>query len=244
MTTLPIPASVQANLEIIKNMGAAEISRLINIRAGRVPSHNPSAQTLINQFNLIESEIEEGKLAAAAADLAGVRDAICDIVLLAMGQQGHINEIDLDADFKRMCAYNMTRIPQTLEEAEATVEKYKKIGVETEIKTVFLNVPGFEGYLYPVVCVDRDQWDSKGAHYPPRKFVKSVAFIDAEFEEIESVQIEVPAELHGLGNLITEPMVDLMLKSLEAIVDTEDFEPKSEEEFIAEVKNRLVGKRA
>ena len=80
MTTLPIPASVQANIEIIKNMGAAELSRLINIRAGRVPSHNPSAQTLINQFNLIESEIEEGKLAAAAADLAGVRDAVCDIV--------------------------------------------------------------------------------------------------------------------------------------------------------------------
>lgn len=244
MTTLPIPASVQANLEIIKNMGAAEISRLINIRAGRVPSHNPSAQTLINQFNLIESEIEEGKLAAAAADLAGVRDAICDIVLLAMGQQGHINEIDLDADFKRMCAYNMTRIPQTLEEAEATVEKYKKIGVETEIKTIFLNVPGFEGYIYPVICVDRDQWDSKGAHYPPRKFVKSVAFIDAEFEEIESVQIEVPAELHGLGNLITEPMVDLMLKALETIADTVDFELMSEEEFIADMKNRLIGKRA
>lgn len=244
MTTLPIPASVQANLEIIKNMGAAELSRLINIRAGRVPSHNPSAQTLINQFNLIESEIEEGKLAAAAADLAGVRDAVCDIVLLAMGQQGHINEIDLDADFKRMCAYNMTRIPQTLEEAEATVEKYKKIGVETEIKTVFLNVPGFEGYIYPVICVDRDQWDSKGAHYPPRKFVKSVAFIDAEFEEIESVQIAVPAELHGLGNLITEPMVDLMLKALETIADTVDFELMSEEEFIADMKNRLIGKRA
>ena len=244
MTTLPIPASVQANLEIIKNMGAAEISRLINIRAGRVPSHNPSAQTLINQFNLIESEIEEGKLAAAAADLAGVRDAICDIVLLAMGQQGHINEIDLDADFKRMCAYNMTRIPQSPEEAEATVEKYKKTGVETEIKTIFLNVPGFEGYLYPVICVDRDQWDSKGAHYPPRKFVKSVAFIDAEFEEIESVQIEVPAELHGLGNLITEPMVDLMLKALETIADTVDFELMSEEEFIADMKNRLIGKRA
>ena len=225
-------------------MGAAEISRLINIRAGRVPSHNPSAQTLINQFNLIESEIEEGKLAAAAADLAGVRDAICDIVLLAMGQQGHINEIDLDADFKRMCAYNMTRIPQSLEEAEATVEKYKKIGVETEIKTVFLNVPGFEGYIYPVICVDRDQWDSKGSHYPPRKFVKSVAFIDAEFEEIESVQIEVPAELHGLGNLITEPMVDLMLKALETIADTVDFELMSEEEFIADMKNRLIGKRA
>ena len=244
MTTLPIPASVQANLEIIKNMGAAEISRLINIRAGRVPSHNPSAQTLINQFNLIESEIEEGKLAAAAADLAGVRDAVCDIVLLAMGQQGHINEIDLDSDFKRMCAYNMTRIPQSLEEAEATVEKYKKIGIETQIKTIFLNVPGFEGYLYPVICVDRDQWDSKGAHYPPRKFVKSVAFIDAEFEEIESVQIEVPAELHGLGNLITEPMVDLMLKALETIADTVDFELMSEEEFIADMKNRLIGKRA
>lgn len=243
MTTLPIPASVQANLEIIKNMGAAELSRLINLRAGRTPSHNPSAQTLINQFNLIESEIEEGKLAAAAADLAGVRDAICDIVLLAMGQQGHINEIDLDADFKRMCAYNMTRIPQTIEEAEATVEKYKKIGVETEIKHISLS-PEVGGDLYPVVCVDRDQWDSKGAHYPPRKFVKSVVFIDAAFEEIPAVQIAVPAELHGLGNLITEPMVDLMIKAFETIADTEDFEDMTEEKFVKLIKQNLVGKRA
>lgn len=243
MTTLPIPAAVQANLEIIKNMGAAEISRLINIRAGRVPSNNPSAQTLINQFNLIESEIEEGKLAAAAADLAGVRDAICDIVLLAMGQQGHIDNVDLDADFKRMCAYNMTRIPQTLEEAEATVEKYKKIGVETEIKHISLN-PKVGGDLYPVICVDRDQWDSKGAHYPPRKFVKSVVFIDAAFEEIETVKIGVPAELHGLGNLITEPMVDLMLKALETIADTEDFEAMSEEDFVKKIKELTIGKRA
>lgn len=243
MTTLPIPASVQANLEIIKNMGAAEISRLINIRAGRVPSINPSAQTIINQFNLIESEIEEGKMAAAAADLAGVRDAICDIVLLAMGQQGHIENVDLDADFKRMCAYNMTRIPQTLEEAEATVEKYKKIGVETEIKHVSLN-PEVGGNLYPVVCIDRDQWDSKGAHYPPRKFVKSVVFIDAAFEEIPTVEIAVSAELHGLGNLITEPMVDLMIKAFETIADTEDFEEMTEENFVKLIKQNLVGKRA
>ena len=39
-------------------------------------------------------------------------------------------------------------------------------------------------------------------------------------------------------------MVDLMLKALETIAETEDFELMSEEEFIAEIKNRLVGKRA
>ena len=39
-------------------------------------------------------------------------------------------------------------------------------------------------------------------------------------------------------------MVDLMIKALETIADTTAFVLMSEEEFIADMKNRLVGKRA
>lgn len=240
----PLPENVALNLDLIKPMGAAQLSKFINLRAGRTPLMLASAQSVINQFNLIESELEEGKMAAAAGDLEGVRDAICDIVLLAFGQEGHIDGLNLDADFKTMCAYNMTRIPQTIEEAEETKEKYKKLGIETEAKTIYLNLPQFEGYLYPVVCVNKDQWDSKGNHYPPNKFVKSVKFQDAAFETIEGVAIEVEENLTGLGNLITEPMVDLFLKELSSWEQDDATDGCSYEEFIVDMKTRLVGKRA
>lgn len=210
-----LPVNFSENLSLIKDMGAAYLSKFINLRAGRTPVKTPLAQTIINQFNLIESELEEGKLAAAAGDLDGVRDAVCDIVLLAFGQQGHIEGINLDNDFKTMCAYNMTRIPQSVEEAEATIEKYKTLGVETEIKTIFLDTPEFNGYLYPVICLDKDQWDVNGDHYPPKKFVKSVNFVDCTFDEIEGVSIvATDGPLKGLGDLITPTIVEAFVQNI------------------------------
>ena len=208
------PVNFSENLSLIKDMGAAYLSKFINLRAGRTPVKTPLAQTIINQFNLIESELEEGKLAAAAGDLDGVRDAVCDIVLLAFGQEGHIEGINLDDDFKTMCAYNMTRIPQTIEEAYATVDKYTDLGIETEIKTIYLDLPEFQGYLYPVVCINKDQWDVKGNHYAPNKFVKSVKFIDATFEPIPDVVIETSENLTGLGTMITPAVAEAFVQSI------------------------------
>ena len=209
-----LPVNFSENLNLIKDMGAAYLSKFINLRAGRTPVKTPLAQTIINQFNLIESELEEGKLAAAAGDLDGVRDAVCDIVLLAFGQEGHIESINLDDDFKTMCAYNMTRIPQTLEEAYVTVDKYTDLGIETEIKTIYLDLPEFQGYLYPVVCINKDQWDVKGNHYAPNKFVKSVNFIDATFEPIPDVVIETSENLTGLGTMITPAVAEAFVQSI------------------------------
>ena len=48
-----LPQKVAENLAILDTMNAAEISAYINARAGRVASDDVSAQTLINQFNLI-----------------------------------------------------------------------------------------------------------------------------------------------------------------------------------------------
>ena len=235
-----LPVNFSENLSLIKDMGAAYLSKFINLRAGRTPVKTPLAQTIINQFNLIESELEEGKLAAAAGDLDGVRDAVCDIVLLAFGQQGHIEGINLDDDFKTMCAYNMTRIPQTIEEAYATVDKYTDLGIETEIKTIYLDLPEFQGYLYPVVCINKDQWDVKGNHYAPNKFVKSVNFIDAAFEPIPDVVIETSENLTGLGTMITPAVVSAFMEKL----NTLSADALLDEEVVRNHLNKLAGTRA
>ena len=235
-----LPVNFSENLSLIKDMGAAYLSKFINLRAGRTPVKTPLAQTIINQFNLIESELEEGKLAAAAGDLDGVRDAVCDIVLLAFGQEGHIEGINLDDDFKTMCAYNMTRIPQTIEEAYATVDKYTDLGIETEIKTIYLDLPEFQGYLYPVVCINKDQWDVKGNHYAPNKFVKSANFIDAAFEQIPDVVIDTSEKVTGLGTMITPAVVSAFMEKL----NTLSADALLDEEVVRNHLNKLAGTRA
>ena len=237
------PVNFSENLSLIKDMGAAYLSKFINLRAGRTPVKTPLAQTIINQFNLIESELEEGKLAAAAGDLDGVRDAVCDIVLLAFGQEGHIEGINLDDDFKTMCAYNMTRIPQTIEEAYATVDKYTDLGIETEIKTIYLDLPEFQGYLYPVVCINKDQWDVKGNHYAPNKFVKSVNFIDATFEPIPDVVIETSENLTGLGTMITPAVAEAFVQSICELGKNTSLNDISLEDLRNHL-NKLAGTRA
>ena len=237
------PVNFSENLNLIKDMGAAYLSKFINLRAGRTPVKTPLAQTIINQFNLIESELEEGKLAAAAGDLDGVRDAVCDIVLLAFGQEGHIEGINLDDDFKTMCAYNMTRIPQTIEEAYATVDKYTDLGIETEIKTIYLDLPEFQGYLYPVVCINKDQWDVKGNHYAPNKFVKSVNFIDATFEPIPDVVIETSENLTGLGTMITPAVAEAFVQSICELGKNTSLNDISLEDLRNHL-NKLAGTRA
>ena len=238
-----LPVNFSENLSLIKDMGAAYLSKFINLRAGRTPVKTPLAQTIINQFNLIESELEEGKLAAAAGDLDGVRDAVCDIVLLAFGQEGHIEGINLDDDFKTMCTYNMTRIPQTIEEAYATVDKYTDLGIETEIKTIYLDLPEFQGYLYPVVCINKDQWDVKGNHYAPNKFVKSVNFIDATFEPIPDVVIETSENLTGLGTMITPAVAEAFVQSICELGKNTSLNDISLEDLRNHL-NKLAGTRA
>ena len=244
-----LPQKVAENLAILDTMNAAEISAYINARAGRVASDDVSAQTLINQFNLITEEVTEGKEAAARGDLTGVRDAVCDIVLLAFGQQGHVTHIDLDADFNRMCAFNMTRIPTLEAEALATQEKYHDIGISTNILQVTLGEDFGKEVLYPVVCIDTEQWDTNGAYYPPRKFVKSANFVDASFEEIPEVEIHVPVVLEGMGDAITAKQFELMSntfleKAKEFFVDKDPGVMNPLAHIMESIASEVIGKRA
>ena len=244
-----LPQKVAENLAILDTMNAAEISAYINARAGRVASDDVSAQTLINQFNLITEEVTEGKEAAARGDLTAVRDAVCDIVLLAFGQQGHVTHIDLDADFNRMCAFNMTRIPTSVEEALETQRKYTAIGISTNTMTVTLGEEFGNEVLYPVVCIDKEQWDTNGAYYPPRKFVKSAKFIDASFDEIPEVEIHVPVVLEGMGDLISSQQYALFAKTFldkakECFVDKDPSVLNPLAHIMESIASEVIGKRA
>lgn len=213
-----LPEKVQGNLELIKALGAAEIAELINLRAGRNPESQVMASAILNQFNLIESELLEGKEATIRGDLNQVRDAVADIVLLAFGQQGIIKGLDLDTDYKNMCAYNMTRIPQSHEEAVRTAEKYDRLGIACEIHVVNIDRPdlGINQVFYPVRTVNEDQWDAAGVHYAPNKFLKSADFVDVVYEEIESVTIKVnPEDEKHVGSMFTKNMANKLLKEAE-----------------------------
>lgn len=203
------PPVIAENLELLKSLNPAEVAMIINLRAGRLPELDVQANAIINQFNLIESELLEGKLAASLGDLDGVRDAIADIMLLAMGQQGIIGNINVDADYRLMCAYNLTRIPKSMLEAERTVAKYSAIGIKTEIHKVELNLPelNFVETVFAVRCINEDQWDIRGDHYPPNKFVKSVDFHDANYPKLEGVTIiRNKDSAEKVGSLFTKEM--------------------------------------
>jgi len=231
-----LPANVQENYRELSHLGFGAISRLINLRAGRTPATSVEASTIIQQFNLIESELLEGKRAAAEGNVEQVRDAIADIILLAAGQEGHIQELDVAEDFKRMCAFNMTRIPTSRDEAAATVEKYAAIGIEAVMLDP-ITVGGTD--LFPVVTADKEQWDTeKNEHYPPRKFLKSINFVDVTYEPLMLTEIVgggVDVE-HLVGTQFTSNHLDMIKTELE--------QENLLSEEVVEVLERLVGKRA
>lgn len=234
-TQSSLPENIQEKYQMIAHMDIGAIARLINIRAGRVPSSEPQAKTIIQQFNLIESELLEGKRATADGDLTQVRDAIADIILLAAGQMGHIVGIDVNEDYKRMCAYNMSRIPTNAQDAVNTVKKYEQLGIEAVILDEF--TIGDET-LYPVITVDREQYSTSGEHFPPKKFLKSVSFHDAEYEPIPFVTIKGTGSevAHLIGTQFTENHFELIKAELER-------ENLAGETILETIKN-LIGVRA
>lgn len=238
-----LPESVAQNLKSIKNMGVGHIAEMINLRAGRMPEFKVKAKRIIDQFNLIESELLEGKKAAINGDVTQVRDAIADIILLAAGQQSVIAGIDVVEDYRLMCAYNMTRIPQSMEEAIATTNKYSELGIETYIDEVEV-----EGkMLYPVKTIAaREQTDYNGEHYAPNKFLKSVNFVDAAYPSVDFVEIlglEDEKAKNAVGNRFTAEHAQAISDLLDNSDDLVDMEGLVDaEELKAAIKN-IIGER-
>lgn len=240
-----MPAVVKENLEKIENMSVGDIAEMINLRAGRMPEYKVKAKRIINQFNLIESELLEGKRAALAGDVTQVRDAVADIILLAAGQQSILGGIDVEGDYRLMCAFNMTRIPQTMEEAVATLNKYSELGIETYIDEVEV-----EGkMLYPVKTIAaREQVDYNGEHYAPNKFLKSVNFHDAAYPEVQYAEILDTSDretVKAAGSLFREEHYNAVEMAIAVTLEGNDMTPEQKDaaELFLQTIKKLINKR-
>jgi NTP pyrophosphatase (non-canonical NTP hydrolase) len=74
---------------------------------------------------LIEEELSEFKEAVKQNDFIEMTDALADMLYVIYGA-GHALGIDLDKVFAEVHASNMSKLCQTEEEAQLTVENYKK----------------------------------------------------------------------------------------------------------------------
>ncbi len=102
--------------------------------------------------------------------LDGVRDALCDIQVFAMGAQ-HLIGVDGDADMAAVLDGVMTRFCRTPEELEATKSHFAAKGV-TETYT--------QGDFPKMILKSSvDQPDA-----PKDKFLKSVGYTDAVFPSV------------------------------------------------------------
>jgi predicted HAD superfamily Cof-like phosphohydrolase len=87
----------------------------------------PSKDRCELRINLIEEELEELKAAIAENDLVEVADAFCDLqyvlsgAILEFGLGGRFKEL-----FEEVQRSNMSKACKTMEEAQQTLEYYKK----------------------------------------------------------------------------------------------------------------------
>lgn len=134
--------------KILKGLDVAEVAVAINARAGKVVTPGDVSLSGIKfQLDLIKDELDEAYEALAKIKVgysatpenkAALNEfldaAIGDVLLctLGLGARLPINPIQ---EYLNVCLTNLTRIPQSQEEAEATVEKFRKLNVKTEIRS-------------------------------------------------------------------------------------------------------------
>lgn len=172
--------------EIIRGKSLEEVAVIINERAGK--HIDPQAVSLSGikfQLDLIKDELDEAYEALAKiqegpsdtlSNTAALNEfldaAIGDILLCTLGLGSRL-PISAEQEYLNVCLTNLTRIPQTLDEAEATVEKFKKLGINTEIRQG-INPDG--SLTYPVLTpADSNVQDGlDGKKYQANYFCKGV----------------------------------------------------------------------
>lgn len=172
--------------DLLRGKDVAEVARIINQRAGKVVT--PEAVSLEGiefQLDLIKDELDEAYLAlkeiklgssATPENQAALNEfldaAIGDILLCTLGLAARlpINPIN---EYTNVCLTNLTRIPQSLEEAEATVEKFKALGIKTEIREG-TNPDGSPTYPVLTPADGQVQQGKDGKAYQSNYFCKGV----------------------------------------------------------------------
>lgn len=92
-----------------------------------------------------------------------IRDALCDIMVFALGAY-HFMGFDADADMQEVVAAVMTRFCEDEEHLDATAQHYSELGIEFYVEGEF-----------PRVCLksSKDQGDGE---YPQGKFLKALGY--------------------------------------------------------------------
>lgn len=123
----------------------------------------------------IAGEVKELHHAIRNQDIEGVRDALCDIMVFALGAH-HIMGYDARRDMDSVIAGVMTRFCHDANDVALTRAKYKAVGVELRMEGTF-----------PFVCLKstHDQIGTDGDIYPEGKFVKSVSYKKTVFYQAE-----------------------------------------------------------
>ena len=105
-----------------------------------VPKHSeiiPFQDLTDLKVGLVQEELDEFKKAVKEGDRVEMLDAILDmqVVLLGLADYFELSDV-LEEGFNRVCASNMSKFCKTEEEAQASVERYKIVNVETVYKKI------------------------------------------------------------------------------------------------------------
>lgn len=132
---------------------------------------------LKSQCENIKDEYNELMDGIEARDLSGplgVRDALCDIMVFALGAY-HFIGLDANTDMEAVVSGVLTRFCQTEEDLLATMRKYDLLGVEYDIEGQFPT---------KFLRSTKEQQDNKGENYPKGKFLKSVSYSTTQFSPV------------------------------------------------------------
>lgn len=137
----------------------------------------------------INGEVLELLEAIERRDLDGTRDALCDIMVFALGAF-HIAGLDADADMQAVIDGVMTRFCRNEEELEQTLQKWRDKGID--------KVATFGSF--PTMCVKStaDQVAFNGEQVPKGKFLKSVGYRDTVFPPLPT-NSTVTRRFMGMG---------------------------------------------
>lgn len=120
----------------------------------------------------INGEVLELLTALHNRDMFKTRDALCDIMVFALGAY-HFMGYSPDADMVAVLNGVMTRFCRTQEEIEQTQHKWMSKGITA------LEVGGELPYCYVKAAADQTTFD--GEQIPKGKFLKSVGYKDTDF---------------------------------------------------------------
>lgn len=121
---------------------------------------------------IINGEVLELQRAIKRRDLNGTRDALCDIMVFALGAF-HIAGLDADGDMLAVVEGVMTRFCKNEAELEQSLQKWRDKGVEK------IHTRGSFPTLALISSEDQTAFD--GEQIPKGKFLKPVGYRDTVF---------------------------------------------------------------